>query len=49
MQILRDATMQYELMESYGTGSRDEFPYGEERDTYWQKFIDGLMAESLYV
>ena len=48
MQILRDkmATMQYELMENYGTGSRDEFPYGEEADNYWQNFIDGLMAEA---
>ena len=47
IRILRDkmATIQYELMEKYGTGSRDEFPYGEERDKYWQKFIDELMAE----
>lgn len=47
MKILRDkmATMQYELMEKYGTCSRDEFPYGDEADKYWQDFIDGLMAE----
>lgn len=48
MQILRDkmATMQYELMENYGTGSRDEFPYGEAVDKYWDDFINGLMAEA---
>lgn len=47
MQILRDkmATMQYELMEKYGTCSRNEFPFGDEADKYWQDFIDGLMAE----
>lgn len=48
MQILRDkmATMQWELMENYGTGRRNEFPYGEEADKYWQNFIDELMAEA---
>ena len=47
IQILRDkmATMQYELMETYGTCRRDEFPYGKEADKYWSDFIDGLMAE----
>lgn len=48
IQILRDkmATMQYELMEKYGTCSRDEFPYGEKADKYWNAFINGLMAEA---
>ena len=47
MRILRDkmATMQYELMENYGTASRSEFPYGKAADKYWKEFIDGLMAE----
>lgn len=47
IQILRDkmATMQYELMENYGTCSRGEFPYGKKADKYWNDFIDGLMAE----
>lgn len=47
IQILRDkmATMQYELMEHYGTSSRNEFPYGESADEYWDNFINGLMAE----
>jgi len=47
MQILRDkmATMQYELMDKYGVCSRKDFPYGQEADTYWKDFIDGLMAE----
>ena len=47
MQVLRDkmATMQYELMEKYGKGSRSEFPYGEEAEQYWKDHIDGLMAE----
>lgn len=47
IQILRDkmATMQYELIEKYGVASRDEFPYGEAADKYWNDFIDGLMAE----
>ena len=47
IQILRDkmATTQYELMEKYGTCSRNEFPYDEKTDKYWADFIDGLMAE----
>ena len=47
IQILRDkmATMQYELMETYGKSKRNEFPYGDEADQYWKEYIDGLMAE----
>ena len=47
VQILRDkmATLQYELIESYGTCRREEFPYGDEADKYWEDFINGLMAE----
>ena len=50
IQVLRDkmATMQYELMESYGTCRRGEFPYGDKADKYWKDFINGLMAEVKY-
>ena len=48
IQVLRDkmATMQYELMETYGRSNRAEFPYGLEAEQYWEKYVDDLMAEA---
>lgn len=50
IQILRDkmATMQYELIETYGACKRTEFPYGKEAEKYWNNHINALMAEVKY-
>ena len=32
-------------MENYGTTTREEFPYGEAADRYWNDYVDRLMAE----
>ncbi|MBE5952396.1 MAG: hypothetical protein E7260_12585 [Lachnospiraceae bacterium] len=47
MEILKEkmGTMRWELMEKYSRAKRTEFPYGEEAERYWKKYIDDLMAE----
>lgn len=50
MLVLKDklATLRWELMEKYSPACLKDMPPAEEVDTYWENYINGLMAEVKY-
>lgn len=50
MLVLKDklATLRWELMEKYSVAYMKDMPPAEEADTYWENYINELMAEVKY-